>query len=142
MHCEQLAILHKNRNDRHECRRLIYQLIRRQRRVLLEALREERIRRAANEAIGRNSDQLFQELREEMRVGRKEELTDLMAAFGRRVHEEHPNPERSGCPGLSALTALAGESVPLASPILDHIGNCAHCLDELRRLRLPSKQSE
>jgi hypothetical protein len=32
-------------------------------------------------------------------VGRKEELDELIAAFGRQVHEEHPNSERIGYPG-------------------------------------------
>jgi hypothetical protein len=75
-------------------------------------------------------------------VGRKEELDDLIAAFGRRVHEEHPNPERVGCPGKSALTRLARdpESLGLDS-ILDHVRQCAACLDELRDLRLSSKRS-
>ena len=40
-------------------------------------------------------------------MGRKEELDDLIAAFGRRMQEEHPNPERVGCPRKPALTTLA-----------------------------------
>jgi hypothetical protein len=81
--------------------------------------------------------------REGLMVNRKEELDDLIAAFGRGVHEEHPNPERSGCPGLSALTMLANGSVPLPTgPILDHIRKCAICLCELRKLRRARKPSQ
>ena len=73
-------------------------------------------------------------------MGRKEELDDLIAAFGRRVHEEHPNPERVGCPGQPVLTTLAKESGTLCSnSILEHIRNCARCLDELKELRLSIK---
>ena len=72
-------------------------------------------------------------------MGRKEELDDLIAAFGRRVHEEHPNPERVGCPGRPVLTTLAKESATLCSDfMLEHIRNCAACLDELKELRLAS----
>src|SRR5207244_6328794 len=58
---------------------------------------------------GQNSDQL--PLQEVLRghVGRKKELDDLIAAFGHRLHEEYPNPERVGCPGRAALTRLANE---------------------------------
>lgn len=92
---------------------------------------------------GRNSDHVLQELREELIVGRKEELDDLIAAFGRRVHEKHPNPERIGCPGRPALTRLATE--PEASgrdSILDHVRQCAACLDELRDFRMSTKRSQ
>jgi len=74
-------------------------------------------------------------------VGRKEELDDLITAFGRRMHEGHPNPERVGCPRKHALTTLATdpEAIGLDS-ILDHVRQCAACLDELRTLRQSSKR--
>jgi hypothetical protein len=76
-------------------------------------------------------------------VGRKEELDDLIAAFGRRVHEEHPNPERVSCPGRPALTALAKEAEPVTSEsLLEHIRHCAACLDELKELRLAMQRSQ
>ena len=76
-------------------------------------------------------------------MGRKEELDDLIAAFGRRVHEEHPNPERVGCPGRPALTTLVKESATHRSDcLLEHIRNCAACLDELKELRLAVKRSQ
>jgi len=76
-------------------------------------------------------------------VDREKELDDFIAAFDRLVHEERPNPDRIGCPGLPALTTLANESVLLPSDsVLDHIRNCAICLDELRKLRLTIKRSQ
>ena len=76
-------------------------------------------------------------------MGRKEELDDLIAAFGRRVQEEHPNPERIGCPGRPALTRLATQPRGSESgAILDHIRECASCLDELRDLRRSRKRSQ
>jgi hypothetical protein len=69
-------------------------------------------------------------------AGRKEGLDDLITAFDRALHEDHPNPERVGCPGRPALTALAKESEPVASDsLLEHIRHCAACLDELKELR-------
>ncbi len=82
------------------------------------------------------------ESREGLTVGRKEELDDLITAFDRAVHEDHPNPKRIGCPGRPALTALAKESGSLGSDLLlEHIRNCAACLDELKELRLTIKHS-
>jgi len=73
-------------------------------------------------------------------VSRKEELDDLIAAFARRVREEHPNPERVGCPGRLDLTTLAAANLR-SEFILEHVRNCAACLDELKQLRLATKRS-
>ena len=76
-------------------------------------------------------------------MGRKEEIDDLITAFDRVVHQDHLNPERAGCPGQPALTALARNSQSLGSDsILEHIRNCAVCLDELKELRLAMKRSQ
>ena len=76
-------------------------------------------------------------------VSRKEELDDLIAVFGRRVRDEHPNTERVGCPGRLALTTLVAAAVNLRSEsILEHVRNCAACLDELKELRLATKRSQ
>ena len=76
-------------------------------------------------------------------MGRKEDLDDLIAAFDRAVHEDHPNPARVGCPGRPALTTLAKESATIRSDsILEHIRNCAACLDELKELRLATKRAQ
>ena len=75
-------------------------------------------------------------------MGRKEELEELIAAFGRWVHGEHPNPERVGCPGRNAMIRLAKEpGVFDADSLLDHILKCAACVDELRDLRRQIKPS-
>jgi hypothetical protein len=70
-------------------------------------------------------------------VGRKRELDDLIAAFGRRVQEDHPNPARIGCPGGAALTELLAKPGAMESAlVLDHVRLCAACLDDLKNLRL------
>jgi hypothetical protein len=75
--------------------------------------------------------------------GRKEELDDLIAAFRRQLQEEHPNPERAGCPGRPALMRLATEPDPLGPDfILDHIRQCAACLEELKELRRTIKRRQ
>jgi hypothetical protein len=59
------------------------------------------------------------------------------------MHEEHPNAERVGCPGRAALTTLAGAAATLGpDSILEHVRNCAACLDELKELRLVTKRSQ
>ena len=69
-------------------------------------------------------------------MGRKDELDDLITAFDRLVHAEHPNAERVGCPGPTALAKLATKPEAFGTaPILDHVRECAPCLDELRELR-------
>jgi hypothetical protein len=68
-------------------------------------------------------------------VGRNEELDQLIAAFDRSVHEDHPNPQRSGCPDQTLLTRLASEPALGTESVLDHLRQCAACLDQLRDLR-------
>jgi hypothetical protein len=73
-------------------------------------------------------------------VSRKTELDDLIAAFDRRIHQDHANRERIGCLGLHALITLAKQAAsPCSDSLLKHIRNCAVCLDELKELRLKSK---
>jgi hypothetical protein len=99
--------------------------------------------RMARDAVGRDRDQACWKITRGLIVGRKDELADLITAFDRAVHEDHPNLERVGCPGRRALTTLAKESaiIPQDS-ILEHIRNCAACLDELKELRLAHKQEQ
>jgi hypothetical protein len=59
------------------------------------------------------------------------------------VREDHPNPERVGCPGRPALTMLAEDSAALRSDsVLEHIRKCAACLDELNELRLTIRRPQ
>jgi hypothetical protein len=75
-------------------------------------------------------------------VGHKEKIDGLITAFDRVVHKDHFNPDCVGCPGRTALTALAKEPGTLGSvSLLEHIRNCAACLDDLRELRLATKRS-
>ena len=80
---------------------------------------------------------------EGLTVGRNEELDELIAAFDHRVHEDHANTERVGCPGRPTLTTLAKKPATVRSDsILEHIRNCAACLDELKELRLATKRAQ
>jgi hypothetical protein len=61
---------------------------------------------------------------------------ELIGAFDRVVHQDHPNPGRTNCPAGTTLRDLAllpekfGSTATLA-----HIRRCAPCLGELKRLR-------
>jgi len=66
---------------------------------------------------------------------------ELIEAFDRWVHENHPNPERIGCPGGLALAELVVADTKFEDEYtLKHIGQCAACLDELTELRLQFKR--
>ena len=61
---------------------------------------------------------------------------ELLEAFEQIIHEDFPNPQRIGCPGLEALSRLVEESVPVPQTrLLTHIRRCAPCFDELKELR-------
>ena len=76
-------------------------------------------------------------------MNRKQELDELVTAFGRHLHEAHANPDRVGCPDQATLLALANEPAPgeAFTSFLDHISHCAPCLEELARLRKQRRQS-
>jgi hypothetical protein len=66
---------------------------------------------------------------------------EIIDAFYRWIHENHPNPERIGCPGKLALAELVvADSKFDDEYTLNHIGECAPCLDELTELRLEFEQ--
>jgi len=61
---------------------------------------------------------------------------ELIGAFGRVVHQDHPNPGRTNCPAGAALRDLALQPEKFGSTAtLAHIRRCAPCLGELKRLR-------
>jgi hypothetical protein len=60
---------------------------------------------------------------------------DLIAAFDRIVHQKCARPDRTNCPGTSALESLARCEPFRSTAILTHIRDCAACLDELKALR-------
>jgi hypothetical protein len=76
-------------------------------------------------------------------VSRRQELDELVRAFGRHIHEVWANPNRIGCPEQSTLIALANQSTCFegVASALEHIGNCAPCLEALAELRSQEKQS-
>ena len=61
---------------------------------------------------------------------------DLVKAFDDEVHLHYGNNERYGCPGASTLKQLAyAPSRFRSKKVLQHLGRCGACLDELSRLR-------
>lgn len=61
---------------------------------------------------------------------------ELLDAFDRIIHEDFPNPQRSGCPGRGALSKLAEAAGQVQQTrLLAHIRQCAPCFDELKELR-------
>jgi len=112
-------------------------------RIQLAPLQGRPYKNGQRDSAGRNRDHRQKKSPKRHIVGRQEELDDLIAAFDHTVHEERPNPHRVGCPGRPALTMLARESATLSSDsILEHIRNCAACLDDLKELRLAMKRSQ
>jgi len=53
----------------------------------------------------------------------------VLAALGKGLRDEFPNPERAGCPGREIIAAIAAHRMPLteAEPYLDHLGSCSPC---------------
>jgi hypothetical protein len=61
---------------------------------------------------------------------------ELIDALDRVVHQDLPNPGRTNCPGGTVLRDLALQPETFRSAAtVAHIGRCAPCLDELKRLR-------
>jgi hypothetical protein len=62
---------------------------------------------------------------------------EIIDAFYEWVHENHPNPQRIGCPGRLALAELVVTETEFEDKYtLNHIGECAPCVDDLTELRL------
>lgn len=65
-------------------------------------------------------------------------LNDLLAASEKALREDHPNPNREGCPGRAVLEQLATFSTddsPFDPAVLQHVAECFPCFNELRQLR-------
>ena len=61
---------------------------------------------------------------------------ELLEAFDRWIHEQHPNPERIGCPERETLVALVLAKTKFEDEYtLEHIGQCGACLDELLEIK-------
>ena len=71
--------------------------------------------------------------------GKKISLKELLAASEAVLREDHPNPNREGCPDRAVLERLAVFPIDDTRPepaILLHISECFPCFNELRQLRI------
>src|SRR5262245_16273835 len=74
------------------------------------------------------------------RFSRKQERHPLRLAT-RLFSEDHPSPERQGCPGVTVLKSVAYRSQDLASSraeidaLMDHLFICSPCFREFRAYR-------
>src|SRR5215471_18994414 len=60
---------------------------------------------------------------------------ELLEAFDEWIDTAHPNPTREGCPEHSVLMSLIfGTGKFEDESVLDHIGHCAACLDDLQEI--------
>jgi hypothetical protein len=67
---------------------------------------------------------------------------ELLIAFDIWIHEKHPNRERIGCPGRERLEAVVRAKTKVEDQYtLDHIGQCAACLDEMLEISRAIKKS-
>lgn len=69
---------------------------------------------------------------------RKVTMKELSAASEKVLQEDHPNPDRVGCPDRSILEKLASfsEEDPCDDEVLRHVTTeCYPCFRELRELR-------
>jgi hypothetical protein len=65
-------------------------------------------------------------------------LNKLLAASEQALRDDHPNPNREGCPERAVLEQLADFSTddsPFDPAVLQHIAECFPCFNELRQLR-------
>jgi len=68
--------------------------------------------------------------------GESKPRSDLGSLLDSWIHETHPNPQRTGCPGRERLEAVVRATKKLKDKdTLDHIGQCAACLDEMRAIK-------
>jgi hypothetical protein len=60
-----------------------------------------------------------------------DELTqdEVFRLLERTASEDHPNPERKGCPSQETLAAFAQNprEFPMDDPIFEHVQNCSPC---------------
>ena len=67
------------------------------------------------------------------------ELTqyEVFRLLEQTASEDHPNPERLGCPSQEALVSFARDvrSFAMDDPIFEHLANCSPCFRLVRRQR-------
>jgi hypothetical protein len=61
----------------------------------------------------------------------------VLAALGRGLQNEFPNPERIGCPGREILSRIAAHKMSLsqAEPHLNHLTSCSPCYTDFLQLQ-------
>lgn len=68
-----------------------------------------------------------------------DELTqeEVFRLLEQTASEDHPNPERRGCPPAETLAALAlnPRRFPMSDPIFEHLANCSPCFRFVRDRR-------
>jgi hypothetical protein len=61
---------------------------------------------------------------------------ELISAFERVTARKYPNANRVGCPPLAKLRLIAEPGVKVSADIVDHIGKCWPCVQDLRQMKL------
>jgi hypothetical protein len=61
---------------------------------------------------------------------------ELVSAFERVTARIYPNPNRVGCPASAKLKQIAEPGTKVSSDIVDHLGKCWPCVQDLRQLNL------
>jgi hypothetical protein len=66
----------------------------------------------------------------------------VLAALGRGLQNEFPNPERVGCPGREILSAIAAHTMSLsrAESYLDHLTSCSPCYQDFLQFQAEHHQ--
>ena len=64
---------------------------------------------------------------------------ELIAAFERVIARDYPNPNRAGCPSAAQLRQIAEAGIKAKRELLDHVGRCWPCVQDLKRLRRSQK---
>lgn len=61
----------------------------------------------------------------------------ILAALGRGLLKDFPNPDRAGCPGSDVLKRIASHEMPLAEAEkwLDHLTSCSPCYRDFSELQ-------
>ena len=69
----------------------------------------------------------------------REDLTqeEMFRLLERAASEDHPNPERRGCPPDETLEAFAHNprAFSMTDPIFEHVQNCSPCFRFVRERR-------
>jgi hypothetical protein len=76
---------------------------------------------------------------------KKKFLKGLLEASESVLRQDHPNPNRLGCPSASVIEQLASfseENVPVDAEVIRHVTECYPCFRQLRELRLSRRREK